>query len=327
MKISIVLVCGILAPSSAVVKALTECVEKIDTAQACVKTCGRIASTNKSSTGQPYGNMLLECIDQQIDSNRSQHLESCCNMNSYNDTACGTSMQEAESCLTNDLSIVQEKSAEYLTCIYDKYTNNECPLANWCVSLLTGGHEVGSMNDFGVGNESNLAELSYSSETCDDMNVFGSNACSVVSGCCDTCADKIAGVVNAVIDDLLLPAYSNLTDCAGNKTCADYTTSAARQLDIADGSVVGPTTIGAANSVDVTGLASECNGDLIDEIVLYNETYAANNFLECLYKKTGKIAAETDSIAQKESSSILFSSGATSMALSAIVFTGYAVAL
>jgi len=309
------------------VKALTGCAEKINTAQVCVKTCGAIASTNETSTGQPYGNMLLECIDQPIDNSRAQQLETCCDMNSYNDTSCGTSMQEAENCLTNELLIVKEKSVEYLTCIYDQYNNGTCPFANWCVSLLTGGHDEDSVNNFGVGIESNLAELSRTAGTCDDMNVFGSNACSVVSGCCDTCADKIAGVVNAVMDDLLLPAYSNLTDCGGNKTCTEYTNSSARQLEITGGSVVGPTTINAANSVDVPGLASECNGGLIDEIVLYNETYAATNFLECLYKKTGKIAAETETMAQIESSSISLSLGATSMALSAIVSTVYAIAV
>lgn len=327
MKLSIILFCGIVVAFSYTVKALTGCADKIDTAQACVKTCGSIESTNLSSTGEPYGNMLLECIDQQIDNDLTPQLESCCEMDSYNDTACGTSMQEAENCLTNELSIVKEKSVEYLSCIYEKNNNGECPFANWCVSLLTGGYDGGFTNDFGVGNESNLAELSRSAGTCEDMNVFGSNACSVVAGCCDLCGDKIAGVVNAVMDDLLLPTYSTLSDCGGNKTCANYTNSTARQLEITDGSVVGPTTINADNSVDVTGLAGECNDGLTNEIVLYNETYAVTSFFECLYKKTGKIAAETEPIAQVESSSISLFLGATSMALSAIASTVYVIAV
>ena len=244
-------------------------------------------------------------------------LGTCCEMNS----TCTTAMQGAKQCLEGELSNVTEASEDYLTCIYEKRMSNECPFANFCVSILAGGYGSNATNDFGVGNEMNLGRTTREADTCEDMNIFGKNACTEVEGCCQPCADMIAGVVNAVVDDLLLPAYSNLSDCGDEMTCEDYTNVTTRQLENVDGPVVDSTIIDVENSPDVESLAVECNDDLVNEIILYNTSSAVSNFFGCLHKTMGKIVAETEAnqIDSENSSGTSVFGGLAS--LSAIVST------
>jgi hypothetical protein len=305
------------------------CADTLDTAQACVKECVDLPSLNTDRFDSIYGNLLTECVDQENVVDRAEQLQTCCKMASYDDLTCDTSMQDAQDCLIDELSDIKTTAVDYLSCIYSKRNSGDCPFANFCIGILAGGYDVGweNDNDFAVGNESNLAEIARNALTCDDMNDFGRNTCTTMEGCCKPCADKIAGVVNAVMDKLILPTYSILSDCGGNKTCDDYTNTTERRLEDSDGSLVGTTIINADDSILAAELAGECNDALVDEIVLFNKTYAATNFMECLYKKMGKIIAATEpaTLEMEESSSISVSLGATSTTLFMIASTVYVI--
>lgn len=307
-----------------------DCAQTLSTAQECVKQCVNIGSVKTDDDGVIYGNLLLECIDQAPLLNRAKHLEDCCGM--VEAGPCGASMEDANSCLTTELTNIRTKSLSYLQCIYNAKTTEKasesCVFANFCVNILTGGFGEGYTNDFKVGEsntDNSLAVISRNAQTCGDMDVFGYNACNEVKGCCEPCQDLIAGVAHAVTYDLLLPAYNtdgNFSDCE-EKSCDDYmkTTATAvpsgRQLEMEDASTDATMIVDDAAVVEFAG---ECNDGLAQDIVVYNETFAAGNLFECLYKKMGKIVSETEQTAQgaKESSSVSFLLGATSMAVSAM---------
>merc|ERR1719162_2159392 len=123
------------------------------------------------------------------------------------------------------------------------------------------------------------------------MDAFGWNACDMVNGCCTECAPLIAAVVNAVTDDLLLPAYSDtVTTCGGNKTCSDYTVTlpAGRHLPRNLATNTAPTTRSRAATY-----AADCAAALRTTIVQYNETYAAEQFMTCMFQKVGQLAVDT----------------------------------
>lgn len=304
---------------------VTECADSINTAQACVKECGVIRVVSDT-----YDNQLLQCLGQGIGIESLEGFENCCNMTSDNGSSCDTSMQNAKTCLTVELSNVRTSATEYLRCLYMDSDCTKFGFGEFCVGILTGGHGNNLTNDFGVGSGSgsDLFEMTRSAETCEDMNDFGNNLCDQVARCCSQCAEKIAGVVNAVMDHILLPAYnSNLTGCGGNKTCSDYSIVSDRQLETVDEPLTGALTANVDNFAALDGLADECNDGLTDEILLYSETYAVSNFFECLSKKMGKIVAEseTPTLESDESSSTSHLFGATSMALSSIALTVYAI--
>jgi len=305
------------------VKAISECTSEIDTAQACLYGCWRdtldIDNTNV--------NKLQHCTTQIIaNSTLFQQLDGCC--------GCNTTLTEAGNCLKNEdeFEDIKAKSLVYLTCIYTENSldaDNGCGHPEWCASILAGGYNQGYVNDFGV---NGLIQGASNATSCEDENLLGfvHDACEVVSGCCEPCASDMAGVANAVLKSFIFPTNSNLFGCAADTTCVNSTTvnSTTRQLESTDeSSLVGPTSINVENSLYVEGLADECGDGLVEEIVLYNETYAANNFLTCLYKKMGKIVAETDSttLELEQSSSISFFFGATSTVLFAIASTVYVI--
>lgn len=326
MKISIISLCCIaLFPSHQIVRAQGSCVNSTATAQQCVEQCLSTESLNVDSNGLQYGNLLFECIETVDSSVISNQLQTCCAM----DPTCTTAMEETNQCLQGELSNVREKSEDYLSCIYTERLSNTCPFANFCVAILAGGIGSNATNDFGVGYDMNLGRTTREASTCEDMDIFGFNACTEIQGCCESCADKIAGVVNAVVDDLLLPAYSDLSDCGGDKTCSDYTNMALRHLENVDESSLGSTIIDVQNSPDIAALALECHDGLVNEIILNNTSSAASTFFECLYKNMGKIIAETEAnqIDSDESSGIPAFRGAaaTVASISAIVSTFFLV--
>jgi len=337
MKLSIISLAGIILASSDVAYGdANNCAQTLSTAQECVKQCVNTGSTNTDGDGVIYGNVLLECIDKAVEEgqapflNRAEQLENCCGM--VEEGTCGKSLQNANSCLTTELTNIRTKSLSYLECIYNAKEDKTCVFANFCVNILTGGFDEGYTNDFKVGEsdaDNSLAVISRNAQTCGDMDVFGYNACNEVKGCCEPCQNLIAGVAHAVTYDLLLPAYNTagtFSDCA-EKSCDDYmnttattattATPAGRQLETEDAST--DATMSADNAA-VVELAGECNDGLAQDIVVYNETFAVSNFFECLYKKMGKIVSETEQTAQgaEESSSVSFLFGATSMAVSAM---------
>merc|ERR1711865_1350446 len=141
------------------------------------------------------------------------------------------------------------------------------------------------------------------------------NACETAS-CCNQCQGLIADVVSAVTNELLFPTYNfnNITETC-NTQCTDvlptspYSPSAAPAVRKLEGeSSTTATTTSSEDNAEVVLLATECNDGLKLDIVVYNQTYAVDNFFECLGKKVGQIVANADTDATIASSSSSISS-------------------
>lgn len=286
--------------------AVASCADKIGVSQSCVRTCG-----SANATDSAYSNLLLQCLDDASGFNIASQLETCCSMSG----TCTSSMSDADDCLKAQLANVRSAANNYLGCIYTRRQNLSCPWATFCVNLLTGAAGTGASSDFSVASGSRLATMTANATTCDDMSLFGEDACSTVAGCCEPCADDIAAVVNAVTNDILIPAYGGdnaPSSCSG--TCADFT-SRVRQLES-----TGEEPVAAAQVVDpdqltrVSEMSQECTDSLATDIAAYNHTVAVENFLPCLYKKMGKIMAETETLQQSSASEFSPSVAATAVA-------------
>ena len=243
---------------------------------------------------------------------------------------CKISMDGAGTCLTDQLPTVKSTSQDYLTCIYQAKLDGGCNFADMCVNVFTGGFGVsGSPNDFDVGSTGALAVLTRTANSCYDMTSLYINACDTAV-CCGQCQGLIADVVSAVTNKLLFPAYN--TELGNSETCDTKCTdvlsaspSAAPAVRKLEGeSSTTATTTSAEDNAEVVELATECNDGLKRDIVVYNQTYAVDNFFECLGKKVGQIVANADTDAmiatqgtEKESTS---SSSSISSSMMLVMF-------
>lgn len=308
---------------------VAECTAKIDTAQKCVDIC-----VNEDPGDFMLGNKLVECTVSlnENSTNVAANLESCCEMSNSPDpydADCDGSLIDADECLTGALEPVKTSSMAYMSCLAKNYRDGVCPWSSFCLGLLTDGYGTGGETDFGLGADMYLANKTQAADTCDDLDFFGNTTCTELKGCCPACVDKIADVVNAVVDNILIPVYapdnSNLGVCAENKTCAYYTTgTTSRQLDLvvdADGGYV----LTVEDQAYMTELTTECTNGINEDIIyLGNEMQAADNFMECMGKKTGKMMAHLDTEAQIEATA---SSSASLSAVSFVSTTAVVVAV
>jgi len=282
----------------------TTCVDHISKSQGCVKQCLNAQTTE---TGSAAGNLLIECKDQITAANLTYDgsaLKKCCGMNDE----CKISMDGAGTCLTDQLPTVKSTSQDYLNCIYQaSKPEGGCTFAGFCVNVFTGGFGVSdSTNNFDVTGD--LAVLTRTANSCDDMSSLYLNACDTAI-CCKQCQGLIADVVSAVTNKLLFPAYN--TELGNSETCDTKCTdvlsaspSAAPAVRKLEGeSSTTATTTSAEDNAEVVELATECNDGLKLDIVVYNQTYAVDNFFECLGKKVGQIVANADTDAMTTSSS------------------------
>ena len=221
---------------------------------------------------------------------------------------CKISMDGAGTCLTDQLPTVKSTSQDYLTCIYQSKLDGGCNFAEFCVNVFTGGFGViGCQNNFDVGNTGDLFDLTRAANSCDDMNALYFNACDTAI-CCKQCQGLIADVVSAVTNELLFPTYNfnNITETCDTQ-CTDVLSaspSAAPAVRKLEGeSSTTATSTSAEDNAEVVELATECNDGLKLDIVVYNQTYAVDNFFECLGKKVGQIVANADTDAMTTSSS------------------------
>ena len=240
---------------------------------------------------------------------------------------CKDSMDGAGTCLTDQLPTVKLTSQDYLNCIYQaSKPEGGCTFAGFCVNVFTGGFGVSdSTNNFDVTGD--LAVLTRTANSCDDMSSLYLNACDTAI-CCKQCQGLIADVVSAVTNELLFPAYKpDITETCNTK-CTDVLSaspSAAPAVRKLEGeSSTTATTTSAEDNAEVVELATECNDGLKLDIVVYNQTYAVDNFFECLGKKVGQIVANADTDAmiatqgtEKESTS---SSSSISSSMMLVMF-------
>lgn len=329
MKLSVIFLFGVVLALSSMAKASisAECVASIDAAQACAKTCGESPTSGD--------NLLKDCMESD-----SESMIDCC---LFSGTTCESTWSSAKTCVDENLVNVKTTAEAYFDCLFSKDVNNvaKCPFGGWCVNQFSGGYgeknldgTANAANNFAVGDSteaSSLAQQTRVAQTCEDTNFLGYNFCDVLGSCCNACKDTIANFANAIMDDLLLPTYgtNGLSGCsknaAGNdKTCdADYLVSR-RLLETEEVSLAGPFTLSAENAAVAGMLALECNDGLNNDLIVHNETYAISNYLDCVYKKSGKAAAELEDSKAAESSSISLSFGPTA-ALSVIASALYAI--
>lgn len=286
------------------------CLTSISKAQICLRTCGNAVPVGGVTL--TITNLLLQCIS------NDENLGSCC-FPANTSAECATSWTESSTCLTNTLTNIKDKSNEYIQCISQ---TGACQDASMCVVQLTGGAGVvDSPNNFDV-ESSALQDMASNATTCSEMDTFLNNACTTVSGCCSSCSSKIAAVVQAVTNDLLLPVY-NRDETALNcdsMTCPD-TANATRNLE--DGSTTTIMTSAGDDSDNDNGtdLATECNDVLAQDIVMYNESYAVDNFFRCLTKQMGAIMSKADvqAVDEESSSSSSFFIGMPSLLSTSVI--------
>lgn len=296
----------------------------ISEAQYCVKSCGEEFNDAGDNS------LLMDCItNRDVDDGISldKEFEKCCRMEDI--PGCEYSLTAASNLLTTSLAGIQSAATNYLHCVYIHHNSKDvdCNMGNVCVGILTGG--TGSLlpNDFDVGtndqNGDSLAILARGADTCDSMDDFGYNACDQVKGCCSYCAPLIADVVHHVMNDLLLPAYSDtVSDCPA-KTCDAYGVIQNRPpvrslgdeeeepaTTTVDGTTTDTPTINGEDNIANT-LATRCTNDMMTNIVQYNETYASENFFGCLTRKLGKVAADNDAMTATTQSTTGTSSATT----------------
>jgi len=271
------------------VNAQSTCTDTIGLAQICIKGCIDTGYTESID----YSNQLFYCLDQGSGPGRAVQLETCCGMTGD----CSSSLQNAQTCLDNELVDVKDAAMDYLTCSYRNKMSGVCGFADFCLALLVGGTGMGEQNDFSVAKGSDLAVLAGNAQTCSDMDIFGKNACDTVAFCCIPCAEKIADVVNAITNDILLPTYNSngLTECEG-KTCSEFFSDpATRQLDTTDEeSAADVISIPDGALGQISKYATACSDALTIDIATFNQTYAIDNYLPCLYKAMGTIMADIE---------------------------------
>ena len=232
--------------------------------------------------------------------------ETCCQMGNY---SCSGSITDANATLSTSLLGIKSAANEYLSCVRDEKArpDGNCGMADFCLRLAAGGTGAGAENDFDVGrntsvNDNSLFVMARGAKTCSDMNPFGKRACSVLNNCCPTCQPLIANVVHHVTNDLLLPAYStNVSDCP-EMTCDQYNATR-RFLEMT--TPMSAAAMPIDSGINVEEMVDQCTNGLHADIVQFDEAHASEVFLECLYKKVGKIAFSiTDETASSSSTTV-----------------------
>jgi len=296
MKFSILSVLGIsLASSTVLLVAVsgeddktddeTACFNSISKSQNCLKLCGEKEATdgtdNSTTTSSSFSsNLLSECLGM----NDYSTLDTCCQM----DTECASTWSTSSTCMTQTLTQIMEKSIDYIQCIREPgvCTGGD---TDTCLTSLTSALQGGT----------DIEEMASSATTCSDMDPLLTETCTTATGCCPACSSLVAGVVEAVTNDLLLPVYNRMDPVL---TCPDMTCAVDE-----DGSSTTPVVVTTTPETETSSstdtdtdegvdLATECNTILAQNIVLHNESYAVDSFFTCLTKTTGTVMSTADDV-------------------------------
>jgi len=304
MKFSILSVIGISLASSTVLVAVsgeddktddeTACFNSISKSQNCLKLCGEKEATGgtdnstTTSSNSSSSNLLSECLG----ANDYSTLDTCCQM----DTECASTWSTSRTCMTQTLTQIMEKSSDYIQCIREPgVCTGGGDTDDTCLTSLTSALQGGSTD---------MEEMASSATTCRDLDPLLTETCTTATGCCPACSSLVAGVVEAVTNDLLLPVYNRMDPVL---TCPGMTCAAGEEDDGSSTPPVvvtttTPETETSSTSTDTTDtdegmdLATECNTLLAQNIVLHNESYAAESFFTCLTKTTGTVMSTADDV-------------------------------
>jgi hypothetical protein len=221
--------------------------------------------------------------------NKLNDLVQCCEMNS----TCKETMVAAKKCATPPSdpsddscipSCIKRTAANYLGCLQTKARDDVCKFAGFgCVGQLVGDEKY----DFNAV----LADAKQVTPTdCSPLDGFVNGVCDVSQRCCSQCNAQMGLLANCLVNRFILPlntVSNGGTTCEvlsqGNAQCSlgDPVTAVGRSADnVSDA------------TYDLEGVEiDDCSEDLSMNFVVHNETYAVDQFMECIGKKMGEIIA------------------------------------
>jgi len=305
MKFSILSVIGISLASSTVLVAVsgednktddeTACFNAISKSQNCLKICGEKEATgdtddNSTTTTVTSSSSSSTLLSECLGVNDYSTLDTCCQM----DTECASTWSTSRTCMTQTLTQIMEKSSDYIQCIREPgVCTGGGDTDDTCLTSLTSALQGGSTD---------IEEMASSATTCRDLDPLLTETCTTATGCCPACSSLVAGVVEAVTNDLLLPVYNRMDPvltCPG-MTCAGNEDGSSTPPVVVTTTTPETETLSSSTATTDTDagvdLATECNTLLAQNIVLHNESYAAESFFTCLTKTTGTVMSTADDV-------------------------------
>ncbi|KAL3906669.1 MAG: hypothetical protein SGILL_009178 [Bacillariaceae sp.] len=218
-------------------------------------------------------------------------------------TTCQQTFADAKTCASQNGDdggrcihpCLRNRSNAYMNCLIRKADSNACQFAGLCVGQLTGNDSF----EFA----STLAEDAdgVTSDSCASMDGFVDGLCGISDRCCDDCNAQMGNLAGCIVNNLLLPESST----AGSVTCPVSTPNN------------GPCGIGGASAVAVARGGgrklqdddedmevelegdvdlSDCEEALSLDFIVHNETFAAEQYIQCLGKKVGQVLSEADNV-------------------------------
>jgi len=305
MKFSILSVIGISLASSTVLVAVsgednktddeTACFNAISKSQNCLKICGEKEATgdtddNSTTTTVTSSSSSSTLLSECLGVNDYSTLDTCCQM----DAECASTWSISRTCMTQTLTQIMEKSSDYIQCIREPgVCKTGGDTDDTCLTSLTSALQGGSTD---------IEEMASSATTCRDLDPLLTETCTTATGCCPACSSLVAGVVEAVTNDLLLPVYNRMDPvltCPG-MTCAGNEDGSSTPPVVVTTTTPETETLSSSTATTDTDagvdLATECNTLLAQNIVLHNESYAAESFFTCLTKTTGTVMSTADDV-------------------------------
>jgi hypothetical protein len=161
------------------------------------------------------GSLLTKCLFDGGDIDKDfkviddiEELVECCEY--FNDEVfdkdCEDSLEDAQLCLTECLDpCIQETSTLYLDCIDDNSGSSSCEATECFDELLSGDLE----DDIDIDLEDladNIGQLEVDDlEDCDSLEDFVDSVCDIGKDCCKKCNSELAGIVDCLINDVIIP--------------------------------------------------------------------------------------------------------------------------
>jgi hypothetical protein len=186
---------------------------------------------------------------------------------------------------------IKRTARQYLGCIQTKARADVCKFAGFgCVGQLVGDKSYDFLDVLQAGAEQ------VTRTDCSPLEDFVNGICGVSQRCCSQCNARMGVLASCLVNQFVLPLNFNAqgTTCEvlseGNEQCSlgDAVTAIGRSSANMDGDDSDVT-------YDLQGVnVDDCSDDLTMNFVVHNESYAVDQFMECIGKKMGEIIALED---------------------------------
>lgn len=235
-------------------------------------------------------------------------LMGCCEMTA----ACNTTMTAARTCATEGCipACVKTQAQSYMNCIVGKSRERVCNFAGLCVGQLTGSDTFDFVDILSDGADS------VTGADCSPMEPFVDDICDISNRCCKGCNSNMGSLASCLVNELLLPnsmsggAVSCQISTPVNGACA--ITGAAPISAGRDGGGRLSEDLNLADTVDI----DDCEEALTFSYIVHNVSYAVDEFMTCIGKKTGQVLADAE---LEDTSNSTMGSSATTVFGSALV--------